>query len=448
VAGDPLEIPIDRLLDSLELSVVAFDRDGRVVMANERARAEFASMGEAVNSEGLFSRPLDLIDSLGRPLQGTDIPSVQTLRTGAVLRDFVIGVRLDDGRVMWTSVCTSPVHDAGGVIVGVICTFDEVTKERHALAALRESEQRFRLLAEMAADVVYRVRIGPSPRFDYVNPAVESVLGYTPQEFYDEPGLVMRVTHDDDVERVRELGTVGVHQVSSVQLRMKRRDGTMIWTEHRVVPMRDGDGVVTALAGIARDVTELKLKEAYLSHRALHDPLTGLPNRVLLLDRLEAALARIRRHKGFLAVLYLDLDRFKTVNDNLGHDIGDRLLHVVARRLQDTLRPSDSVARLGGDEFAAILPDLNDPAEATQVAERLLAAVAEPVDLGEGSLVTTVSIGIAGAGDAGPSAAELLRRADFAMYSAKDRGRARIELYDELDRNDRPADEGGAPTSR
>ena len=198
-----------------------------------------------------------------------------------------------------------------------------------------------------------------------MNPAVEAVLGYAPQEFYDDPGLVLRITHDDDVERVRELGAVGVPTVESVQLRMQRRDGTMIWTEHRVVPLHDADGTVAAFAGIARDVTELKLKEAYLSHRALHDSLTGLPNRVLLLDRLEAALARIRRHPAYLAVLYLDLDRFKTVNDNLGHEIGDRLLHVVARRLQDTLRPSDSVARLGGDEFAAILPDLGDPTEAT-----------------------------------------------------------------------------------
>src|SRR4029077_15005825 len=125
----------------------------------------------------------------------------------------------------------------------------------------------------------------------------------------------------------------------------------------------------------ARDVTALKVKEAFLSHRALHDALTGLPNRVLLLDRLEAALARIRRYQSFLAVLYLDLDRFKTVNDNLGHEVGDRLLQVVAQRLQETLRPSDSVALLGGDEFAAILPDLGDLREAMHIAERLLAAV-------------------------------------------------------------------------
>ncbi len=119
------------------------------------------------------------------------------------------------------------------------------------------------------------------------------------------------------------------------------------------------------------------------------------------------------------------------MNDNLGHEVGDRLLHVVARRLQDTLRPSDSVARLGGDEFAAILPDLREPHEATQIAERLLAAISEPIDLGEGELITTVSIGIASAGEGAASAAELLRRADFAMYTAKDRGRARAESYDD-----------------
>ncbi len=196
-----------------------------------------------------------------------------------------------------------------------------------------------------------------------------------------------------------------------------------------MVPLRSPTGEVIAATGIARDVTALKVKEAYLSHRALHDPLTGLPNRVLLLDRLEAALARMRRHQSHLAVLYLDLDRFKTVNDNLGHEVGDRLLQVVGQRLQDTLRPSDSVARLGGDEFAALLADLHEPAEAMQVADRLLAAISEPVEIDGNSFVTTVSIGITAATDGDTSAGELLRRADFAMYTAKDRGRARIESY-------------------
>jgi diguanylate cyclase (GGDEF)-like protein/PAS domain S-box-containing protein len=448
VAGDPLDVPYDQLLDALEVAVVVFDRDGRVRVANRRAQDAFAGLRVSVAEAGVFSHGLEMVDDEGAPIDLATLPSVRTLRTGEVLKNFVMGVRSSRRGIIWVEVGTTPITDESGEINGAICTFADVTDQRNAQEALRTSEERFRLIAESAADVVYRVRVGPSPRFDYVNPAVEAALGHAPQEFYDDPGLAVRLTHDDDVDRVREIGASGVPSVQSVQLRMQRSDGTMVWTEHRVVPLRDAAGEVTAVAGIARDVTALKVKEAYLSHRALHDPLTGLPNRVLLLDRLEAALARIRRHKAFLAVLYLDLDRFKTVNDNLGHEIGDRLLHVVARRLQDTLRPSDSVARLGGDEFAAILPDLGGPHEATQVAERLLAVVAEPVDLGEGALITTVSIGIAGAGDGGASAAELLRRADFAMYTAKDRGRARVECYDDLQPGDRPPHEGGAPTAR
>ena len=440
MAGATPDITHAQLLDGLEVAVVAFDVHGRVLLANRRARDEFARMGESVTVEGAFSTPLDLIDAQGQVLRGRDVPPMRTLRTGEILRDFMMGVRVAGAPVEWAMVSTSPVRDPDGAIVGVICMFSAVTRQRRAEDALRASEERFRLLAENAADVVYRLEIGASPRFDYMNPAVESVLGYAPEEFYADPGLVVRVTHDDDVELVRKLGMVGVETADTVQLRMMRRDGMMIWTEHRVVPRRDADGMVESLEGIARDVTALKLKEAYLSHRALHDPLTGLPNRVLLLDRLEAALARLRRHSAYLAVLYLDLDRFKTVNDNLGHDSGDRLLQVVASRLQETLRPSDSVARLGGDEFAAILPDLGDAREADQVAERLLNIVAEPVDLGDGDLVTTVSIGIAGASDGSTSAAELLRRADFAMYTAKDRGRARVERYDDLHSTDHAGD--------
>jgi len=429
--------PDARLLDALEVAVVVFDRDGKVVLANRRARDDLAAIGESVDDDGVFTYSFELVDEHGDVLPTAELPSVRTLRTGEVLTNFVMGLRSSGRGTAWVMVGTSPVLADDGAVTGVICTFFDITEQRNAQQALRASEERFRLLAENAADVVYQVSVGPSPQFEYVNPAIESVLGYEAEELYDNPGLVMKITHEDDIERVHELGTVGVDSVQSVQLRMTRRDGIMIWTEHRLVPMRDAEGQVTAISGIARDVTALKVKEAYLSHRALHDPLTGLPNRVLLLDRLEAALARLRRHPSFLAVLYLDLDRFKTVNDNLGHEVGDRLLHVVARRLQDTLRPSDSVARLGGDEFAAILPDLGDAQEAVQIAERLLAAVSEPVDLGEGDLVATVSIGVAGGGDGGASAAELLRRADFAMYTAKDRGRARVESYDDLTGADR-----------
>lgn len=426
-------LPSDQLLDALEVAVVVFDRDGTVLVANRRARDDLAVLGDPPGSAvGLFSHDFELLDERGRPIRAAELPSVRTLRTGEVLQSFVMGVR---SRVApattWITVATQPLVDEHGEIWGVICSFYDITAQRNAEDRLRASEQRFRAMAESVGDVIYRFTIGTTPRIEYVNPAVEAVLGYAPEEFYDDPALIVKVTYEDDVPRMRALGVEGVERGEQSQFRMIKRDGTVIWTEHRMMPMRDPDGIVTGVAGIARDVTALKVKEAYLSHQALHDPLTGLANRVLLLDRLDAALARLRRHESYLAVLYLDLDRFKTVNDNLGHDAGDRLLQAVGLRLQDTLRPSDSVARLGGDEFAAVLPDLHDASEGLMVAQRLLALIAEPVDLGEGPVVTTVSIGVAGtsAGDHELSAGELLRRADFAMYAAKDHGRSRIETY-------------------
>jgi diguanylate cyclase (GGDEF)-like protein/PAS domain S-box-containing protein len=430
VTEEPSWLSSDSLLDAVEVSVVVFDRAGRIVKVNRYADEGARSLGVPFHEGGLPGDGFEHLDERCEPIAFDDLPWNRTIRSGEGETNVVMGVRASGHRgLQWLEVSTRPLLDDGQP-THAVCSFHDVTAERNAQAALQMSEERFRLLAESAADVVYRFTVGPEPKFDYVNPAVEPALGYKPDDFYADPGLIVRLTHDDDVDIVRELGTVGVDGVRSVQLRMMRRDGTMIWTEHRVVPLRDADGTVTAITGIARDVTALKIKEAFLSHRALHDPLTGLPNRVLLLDRLEAALARMRRHHSHLAVLYLDLDRFKTVNDNLGHEVGDRLLNVVARRLQDTLRPSDSVARLGGDEFAALLPDLNDPSEAMQVAERLLAVIAAPVDLGEGKLVTTVSIGVAVAVDGDASAGELLRRADFAMYTAKDRGRACVECYE------------------
>jgi diguanylate cyclase (GGDEF)-like protein/PAS domain S-box-containing protein len=431
-------LPTDQqLLDALEVAVVVFDRKGQILLANQRAQDDLSILGEWPEYEGrLFTHPFDLVDERGLPLEPADVPAARTLRTGETLSGFVMGVGSTGyPGTVWLTVATQPLRDEDGTMSGVICTFFDITPQRNAQTALRASEERFRLIAENAADVVYRFTVGESPRFDYVNPAVETTLGYTPQEFYDDPSLITRVTHDDDIDQVLTLGHEGVDGVRSLQLRMMRRDGTQIWTEHKVVPLRNSAGEVIAATGIARDVTALKVKEAMLSHRALHDALTGLPNRVLLLDRLEAALSRIRRHRSYLAVLYLDLDRFKTVNDNLGHEVGDRLLQMVGQRLQQTLRPSDSVARLGGDEFAAVLADLHGPGEAQQVAERLLAVIAEPVDIDDSNpLVSTVSIGIAGTDDGDATAGELLRRADFAMYTAKDRGRARVECYEQPDR--------------
>ncbi|HEX7167056.1 MAG TPA: EAL domain-containing protein, partial [Acidimicrobiales bacterium] len=165
-------------------------------------------------------------------------------------------------------------------------------------------------------------------------------------------------------------------------------------------------------------------------HAALHDPLTGLPNRVLLLDRLEQALERSRRHNHLVAVLFLDLDRFKVVNDSLGHDVGDRLLVAAAQRMTSVLRPGDTATRFGGDEFVVVCEDIEGETDATEIAQRLADALLEPFSLGEHEAFVTVSVGVAISTDADDEASSLIRDADAAMYRAKERGRARAEVFD------------------
>jgi diguanylate cyclase (GGDEF)-like protein/PAS domain S-box-containing protein len=199
-----------------------------------------------------------------------------------------------------------------------------------------------------------------------------------------------------------------------------------------VEPMRGRRGAIVGTVGVALDITERRDAEARLHHAALHDPLTGLPNRTLFMDRLEQALARVRRKHGeMVAVLLLEMDRFKTINDSLGHARGDELLRAVGGRFHATLRPSDTLARFGGDEFAALVEDIGDASDAVRVADRMHAALLAPFDLSGQEVFTTASVGIALASDAAIGAEALLRDADTAIYRAKALGRARTQIFDD-----------------
>ena len=214
------------------------------------------------------------------------------------------------------------------------------------------------------------------------------------------------------------------------EVRKVRKDGSMIWVRERIQLILDEQGNPTEMNVICRDITERKRAEQQLEQNAFYDALTGLPNRVLFMDRLEQTLERSKRQEDYLfAVLFLDLDRFKVINDSLGHGFGDRLLRAIARRLETCLRPTDTAARLGGDEFTVLL-EISDISDALRIAERIKRELSLPFNLNGQEVFTGASIGITINTDGYSEPEDLLRDADLAMYRAKELGKGRYEMFD------------------
>jgi len=222
------------------------------------------------------------------------------------------------------------------------------------------------------------------------------------------------------------------HPLVNVEEKETLANGKIRWVSTTKLPLRDRKGKIVGTFGISRDISDRKKAEEQLQHQAFYDPLTDLPNRALFLDRLRHLFHRARRSRGSpqFAVLYLDLDRFKAINDSLGHQIGDELLIATARRLERCLRPGDTLARLGGDEFTVLLEDVRSEADATGVAERIHQEVAAPLQMRGGEVFTSVSVGIALSSAGYGSPEDMLRDADTAMYRAKAGGRARHQVFD------------------
>jgi diguanylate cyclase (GGDEF)-like protein/PAS domain S-box-containing protein len=305
-----------------------------------------------------------------------------------------------------------------------------ITHQR-ALRALAESEERFALAMAGANDGLWDWDLRADQL--YLSARWKAMLGYGDTDLGPSPAEWMDRIHPGDLERFRQ--ALAAHLDGhvahfEVEHRVRARDRTYRWMLARGLAVTDPSGRPTRIAGSQTDVTARKRAESQLQHDALHDGLTGLPNRVLFLDRLEHAMRRSRRtdHTERTAVLFLDLDRFKLVNDSLGHPAGDRLLGEVARRLEHGLRPGDTVARLGGDEFILLLEELDGREEAEQIASRVLQTLTAPFQIDNRDLYLSASIGIAMA--VGDSPGAVVRDADAAMYRAKTEGKGRHAMFD------------------
>jgi diguanylate cyclase (GGDEF)-like protein/PAS domain S-box-containing protein len=303
----------------------------------------------------------------------------------------------------------------------------------HAEEALLESEQRYALAVQGANDGLWDWNIATgetffSPRWAAILGLRADGVGATVEEWFSR-------VHPDDVSELKEALAAhfdGKEEQFEHEHRLRCADLEYRWVLARGVAVRGADGAPARMAGSLTDITVRKRAEERLLHDAFHDALTGLPNRTLFLDRLGLALEQSRRHKGIaFAVLFLDLDRFKNLNDSLGHSAGDSLLVEFATRLKACVRPGDTVARLGGDEFGVLLSDVAAPEDATRVAERILELLEQPFEIGPHEVVITASIGIALGSAEYDRPEDILRDTDTAMYRAKSAGRACFQVFDQ-----------------
>ena len=301
-------------------------------------------------------------------------------------------------------------------------------RRKEAEEALRQSEAKFAQLASNIPQVFWMGDVAMR-EVVYVSPACEDMLGVPVDVLMREPRRLVRAVHPEDRARVHHARKGAALGQYDETYRVVRPDGAVRWVQDRAFPVRDAEGRVYRIAGIAEDITARKEAEEKLVYLAHYDTLTGLPNRNMFYDRLTHAIAQARRRNRMVAVLFLDLDRFKVTNDTLGHSAGDDLLRQVAQRLSERVRVGDTVGRFGGDEFGLILSDLRCIEDAEAVAEKIMEAFGSPFTLGTSEVYVSGSIGISLYPADSSDESTLMKNADAAMYRAKEAGRNNFQFY-------------------
>ena len=413
----------EQLYENMPLAILITDADDNVVTVNPAFELLFGFQRNEVTG-----RP---INQLITPPERIDEASWLSRRTfgGETVAQRTVRHR-KDGTPVPVEVFGVPVTQDGKVAL-VHGIYVDQTDRLRAEAALRESEEKFRSLAEQSLQGIFVVMSG---RVVYANKMMAEITGYGLDEILDfEQRQFEAIVHPADRSFVNaavngfEIGDGRVSPQS--EYRLITKSGAVTWVLQQTRTVRfDGE---LGVEGVLVDITKRKRAEEQLLQSALHDPLTGLPNRASFYDRVDLALERAGgRAESHFAVLFLDLDRFKLINDGYGHQTGDRLLVEIAHRLRRAVRPGDTVARLGGDEFTVLIPDVQGQEEAVSVAGRINDALSRPFKVGDQEVFTTASTGIAISSDRYDNPDEILRDADIAMYRAKADGRARHFVYD------------------
>jgi diguanylate cyclase (GGDEF)-like protein/PAS domain S-box-containing protein len=334
-----------------------------------------------------------------------------------------------DGRVRWVWDRGVGVYDTHGNVLAIEGLIHDVTSRKDAEQGQREAERRYRGLFDNALEGIFRTTI--DGRYLGANPALANIYGFdSPEELIASLQNIARELYVDPERRLEFMRIITSRgTIAGFESQVYRKNGDIIWISENARVVVDENGAVEGYEGTVEDITERKLYQSRIEQQANFDPLTGLANRSLLQDRLGQAILTAASFNTGLAVAFIDLDRFKFINDTLGHHVGDEMLKIMAARLRACVHERDTVARLGGDEFVLLLNSPGSADEVRSVLERMLTTVTQPWITDHGEYQVTCSIGIALYPDDGADAQTLLKHADSAMYRAKDSGRNQFQFF-------------------
>ena len=411
------EREVNAILETMLDTFYRTDREGRVVRASPAVQT---LLGYA--PEELIGRPL--AELYVHPEQRS-IFLAEMQRRGGAVANFESALRHKNGSVVWVATSAHVLRDANGELTGVEGTTRDITERKRAEAEMAKLSSAL----EQTADLVMITDRGGV--IEYVNPAFLQITGFSREETLgNKPSLLKSGNQEADYYQNLWETVLRGDTFSGIVVNRKK-DGSLYHESKSITPLRDQAGRITHFVSTGKDISDQVLAQEKLQYLAHHDPLTALPNRTLLLDRLQQSLARARWHDRKVALLFMDLDRFKTINDSLGHEMGDRLLQEVGTRLRGVLRDGDTVARHGGDEFVLLLEDVASENDIALIAQKILHALAPPFRIGGHVLHISASIGISYFPADGDDSQILLRNADIAMYRAKEAGKNNFKFYTE-----------------